>query len=148
MSYYAVERSSEYLAHYGVKGMKWGVRKARESGNNVRLAYHYARAKLKLAKLKLNSNWYIHQKRGDILDKIANNKHRSVRIAGHLTGAGIRSKIQYLKASTPGDLYNDNKYEKFKKEMNKTFRGTKYDPRMKGLNKARKKKLKKKLGIK
>lgn len=25
--YYAVRRSSEYLAHYGVKGMKWGVRK-------------------------------------------------------------------------------------------------------------------------
>ena len=26
-SYYGVQRSSEYLAHYGVKGMKWGVRK-------------------------------------------------------------------------------------------------------------------------
>ena len=25
--YYGVQRSEEYLAHYGIKGMKWGVRK-------------------------------------------------------------------------------------------------------------------------
>ena len=27
-SYYGVQRSSEYLAHYGVKGMKWGIQRA------------------------------------------------------------------------------------------------------------------------
>ena len=27
-SYYGVTRSSEYLAHYGVRGMKWGFKKA------------------------------------------------------------------------------------------------------------------------
>ena len=35
--YYAVERSPEYLAHYGIRGMKWGVRKAIASGNSRRL---------------------------------------------------------------------------------------------------------------
>lgn len=28
-SYYAVERSGEYLAHFGVLGMRWGMRKKR-----------------------------------------------------------------------------------------------------------------------
>lgn len=43
-TYYGVERSSEYFQHDGVKGMRWGVRKA--------LDRHYKRAKAKLAKLK------------------------------------------------------------------------------------------------
>ena len=49
--YYAVERSSEYLMHYGVKGMRWGVRKAIERGNDRRLSRHFKRANKKLAKL-------------------------------------------------------------------------------------------------
>lgn len=50
--YYAVERSSEYLAHYGIRGMKWGIRKAieRSGGNRLRSkAYSDAQKKLKLA---------------------------------------------------------------------------------------------------
>ena len=42
--YYGIERSSEHLTHYGVKGMKWGVRKAIESGNTRALAKHWAKA--------------------------------------------------------------------------------------------------------
>lgn len=49
--YYAIERSSEYLQHYGVRGMKWGVRKAIERGNSKALARHYRKAQNKLAKL-------------------------------------------------------------------------------------------------
>lgn len=49
---YAVDRSDEYLAHYGIKGMKWGVRKAIESGSERRLARQYKKAQKKLAKLK------------------------------------------------------------------------------------------------
>lgn len=49
--YYGVTTSTDdFLAHYGVKGMKWGVRKAIEKGNSKRLARHYARAAKKLAK--------------------------------------------------------------------------------------------------
>ena len=54
--YYAVERSPEYLMHYGVKGMKWGVRKALEKGNMSKLAYHYQRAMNKRSKLKERTN--------------------------------------------------------------------------------------------
>ena len=54
--YYAVERSQEYLAHYGIRGMKWGVRKAIASGNSDRLAKHYARATKKLQKLNDRTN--------------------------------------------------------------------------------------------
>ena len=49
---YAVERNGEYLAHYGVRGMKWGVRKAIQSGNSARLSRQYAKAQKKLAKLE------------------------------------------------------------------------------------------------
>ena len=52
---YAIERSPEYLAHYGIRGMKWGVRKAREMGGARgarRLSRQYAKASKKLAKLE------------------------------------------------------------------------------------------------
>ncbi len=52
MNYYGVTRSDEYLAHYGVKGMKWGVRKAIEKGDKKRLERHYKKANRKLNRLK------------------------------------------------------------------------------------------------
>lgn len=54
--YYAVQRSDKYLAHYGVKGMKWGVRKAITDGNEHRLERHYRRAAKKLAKLNAKAD--------------------------------------------------------------------------------------------
>lgn len=53
---YAIDRSDEYLAHYGIKGMKWGVRKAIESGNSRALARQYKKASRKLAKLQARAN--------------------------------------------------------------------------------------------
>lgn len=49
---YAVERNGDYLAHYGVRGMKWGVRRAIASGNSARLGRQYSKAQKKLAKLQ------------------------------------------------------------------------------------------------
>lgn len=54
--YYGVERSEEYLAHYGVKGMHWGVRRAIASGNAKRLEKQYTKALKKAKKLNTNAN--------------------------------------------------------------------------------------------
>lgn len=59
--YYAVVRSTDHLAHYGVKGMKWGVRKAIITGNQRSFERHFRKAAKKLAKLQdkaLNSKKY------------------------------------------------------------------------------------------
>lgn len=52
--YYGVASTpmDDYLAHYGVKGMRWGVRKAIASGNVRRLGRQYAKAQKKLVKLE------------------------------------------------------------------------------------------------
>lgn len=54
--YYGVERSEEYLAHYGVRGMKWGIRRAKESGSDKRLWRQYQKAHKKLSKLSANAD--------------------------------------------------------------------------------------------
>ena len=50
--YYAVIRTTDHLAHYGVKGMKWGVRKAIIMGDQKKLDRHFKKATKKLAKLQ------------------------------------------------------------------------------------------------
>ena len=54
--YYGITRSHEYLAHYGIKGMRWGVRKAIEKGNTEALLKHYRKTANKLNKLKKKTN--------------------------------------------------------------------------------------------
>ena len=54
--YYGVERSEEYLAHYGIKGMRWGVQKAKYKGDDKALARHYAKAQRKIQKYKDKMN--------------------------------------------------------------------------------------------
>ena len=49
--YYGVQRSEEYLAHYGIKGMKWGVQKAKAAGSDYKLGKQYYKAQKKLDKL-------------------------------------------------------------------------------------------------
>lgn len=56
MEYYGDMPYSEELYHYGVKGMKWGVRKAIESGNRDRLARQAGKAAEKLRRLQLKAN--------------------------------------------------------------------------------------------
>lgn len=54
--YYAMIRSTDHLAHYGIKGMKWGVRKAKAKGvatarGQRAMRKQYVKAQKKLAKL-------------------------------------------------------------------------------------------------
>lgn len=48
-SYYAIQRSDSTLSHYGVKGMKWGIRKAVDkaySGRTHSASFHRVKDKL------------------------------------------------------------------------------------------------------
>lgn len=96
--YYAVERTNAYLAHYGIKGMKWGVRKAIERGSDRGLARQYKKASRKLAKLQNNANIGYQQKR----IKNANYQQKSSAALGAvsllanagLTGASLSTALQ------------------------------------------------------
>ena len=52
--YYGVASTpmDDYLAHYGIKGMKWGVRRAIQRGNERALSRQYRKAEKKRAKLE------------------------------------------------------------------------------------------------
>lgn len=52
----ATTPTEDYLAHYGIKGMKWGVRKAIQRGNDRALSRQYRKAQKKLAKLERRAN--------------------------------------------------------------------------------------------
>lgn len=71
-AYYGVQRSQEYLAHYGIKGMKWGVRKAIETKNKEKLKWQYGKAIRKLNSLRNKANIDIQKKnRKNAIDNAA-----------------------------------------------------------------------------
>lgn len=97
---YAIERNDEYLAHYGIKGMRWGVRKAIESGNARRLGRQYAKAQRKLAKLEKRAN------SGKKYARRAAALGAGAAVAGGLAAAGTKGVGTLLRKSarvvTPG----------------------------------------------
>ena len=76
--------SSDFLAHYGVKGMRWGVRKAIDKGNSRSLERHYQRASKKLAKLNARADVAKQKELSDKWNKAA----KGSAIAGHI-GLGV-----------------------------------------------------------
>lgn len=93
--YYAVERTGFSLQHYGVKGMKWGVRKAIQKGGargERKLARQYAKAQKKLAKLTENADVKRQSELSKRYDKVA-------KVAGKvgLAGAGVLAGLHGAK---------------------------------------------------
>ena len=54
--YYAIERSGEYLCHYGIRGMRWRVRKAIRKGNERAYERQYRKATKHLEQLEKQAN--------------------------------------------------------------------------------------------
>lgn len=79
--YYGVSTPTEsYLAHYGVRGMKWGIRKVRPVGSSGPHAFGYRRAQRKLARLEAKANRQALLKKADRLDKVS----KGARVAGRV----------------------------------------------------------------
>ena len=155
MRYYAIDRSPEYLAHYGIRGMKWGVRKAIESGNGARLNRHAAKAAAKLRRLAANAS-IIQQGAAYKENKEAakfgagiaglgagagllayGTGHFNGRTAGPLggiTGAGLgmaagygtQALIAKHRLKSKGHAKAVQKVRDWQDNMNEAFKGTKY----------------------
>lgn len=54
--YYGVERSSSFIKHYGIKGMKWGVRKALKKHSEKKYLRQYRKAEKHLRRLEKRAN--------------------------------------------------------------------------------------------
>lgn len=100
--YYAVERSSEYLAHYGVKGMRWGVRKAIASGNTKRLDRQYKKAQKKLQKLNKRADVNIQKAIAEKYDKASSGSRIVGRVGLGLATAGMGSGALIRRVVNPG----------------------------------------------
>ena len=158
-SYYGVTRSSEYLAHYGVKGMKWGVRKAKETGNSKALDRHWRKANRKLNRLNKKANWDQQKRKKDIADyataynqalglsatagaliakdKIPANKKLFAYTVGPLaatlasTPSIIKSANAKKRLLPEGHKKAVNDAQVWAKEMNRVFHKTKYQGKTK-----------------
>lgn len=154
--YYGIGPSSDFFAHYGVKGMKWGVRKAIESGNSRALSRHYKRAANKLQRLSARSDRSVidaakkYNRKAIVTDTAVGglasglatyglNSHLPPRerailslamgggmAAANAIGGGITQARLHRMGSSKGHAKQVAKRKEFEKEMRKSFKGTEY----------------------
>ena len=154
-TYYGVQRSTDHLAHYGVKGMRWGVRKAIEARNGARLTRHAKKASQKLARLKAKAdiirqtNEYKQYKdatkmglamagTGAGIGGIAYGTGHFNPITapaigavtggglGAAAGSGIHALVRRNRLSQKGHAKAVKKVRDWQKSMNESFKGTRY----------------------
>ena len=152
MDYYGDMPYSEELYHYGVKGMKWGVRKAIERGNQVALSRHYGKALRKLKKLNAKADVKRSQRevRGHLHNagSLAAAGAVNAGLAAGLNAAGVagggflpigagigalgagyhlvRAAAAKNRTNAAGHDRAKEKARSFKQEMERSFKGTKY----------------------
>lgn len=155
-SYYAIERNEKYLAHYGIKGMHWGVRKAKESGNERALDRHWRRATRKQKRLNKKADWAHQKKNLELGTRLATTGTMTGGlVGGSLSGqlfpknigrAVALSTAGGLVGAVPGYIINRRAHKRmlpeghqkalsdsraWTKEMNRAFSGTKYQGKAK-----------------
>ena len=114
-NYYAIERSTDYIEHYGVKGMRWGVRRAMQSGNDKKLEKQYKKAQKKLKKLSQKAD-PVYQRNEQIkYEKASKGARTAGRVAlGIATaGTGLVSGVNHI--YRPSTAQKQKQIEKYKK---------------------------------
>lgn len=98
MNYYAIERSTDYIEHYGIKGMRWGVRRAIQSGNDKKLEKQYKKAQKKLKKLSQKADPVFQRNEQIKYEKASKGARTAGRVAlGIATaGTGLISGVNHI----------------------------------------------------
>ena len=98
--YYGVASTpmDDFLAHYGVRGMKWGVRKALQNGNSKSLDRQYKKAAKKLAKLNAKADADTQSAKAEKMNKIAKRlgKIGSAGAGLAIAGTGTSHTLKYI----------------------------------------------------
>lgn len=146
-AYYGIERSSVYLEHYGIKGMKWGVKKAITKGDKAALKRHYDKATSKLHRLHTAAN-LVEQRInrrdnlklagigagtfgvGALANKLSKGKiepiYTSLAGAGLLGLGAINSVGNHANLGDKGHAKAVKKVDEWQDAMHETFKDTKY----------------------
>ena len=121
--------SSDFFAHYGVKGMKWGVRKAIEKNSPKKLARQYEKARRKLDRLERNADI-------DTQKRLSERYNKAAKISAGIGGAGLGGAIgshgvyQILRNNywnKDGEFENLLKNRKYQNEMRQALSDRDYD---------------------
>jgi len=102
--YYAVERTGDHLAHYGVRGMKWGVTKATAKNSDRLMKKAYKRADKRLRKLQKKADLNIQSAKVKVQGRKA---LRSGLVTAGIGGLGALGVAKGLKTGSLKPVYGN-----------------------------------------